>query len=153
MGVEWIKAVRIKPDGVYLVTKSNNDSFPYRSKRFGGLSDVHRAEGQPGLDREIVRMLFNYGEIRGSDPSITRYRPCLRDSANLHRSFIQSLDAEYAKLTPEDKATVLRDYEQQTDGARGYNAYERGAQNALYTQAAQLAEPLPPAKKRDTGAR
>ena len=38
------------------------------------MSEIYNAEGQKGLDREVIRMLYEYAELRGSHKSLDRYR-------------------------------------------------------------------------------
>ena len=66
MSTELINRITIKKDGVYLSSHSSNDTSPFHSWRCGGLSDIYVAEGQKGLDREVIRMLYEYAELRGS---------------------------------------------------------------------------------------
>ena len=58
MSTEYIRAVSIRRGQVYLTSKSSNDDVPYHAWHCESLSKVYGEEGQPGLDREILRMLF-----------------------------------------------------------------------------------------------
>ena len=59
-GLYSINRITVKKDGVYLSSHSSNDTAPFHSWRCRGLSEVYAAEGQAGLDREIIRMLYEY---------------------------------------------------------------------------------------------
>ena len=140
MSYEMIRAVKIKPDGVYLNSKSSNDSIPFHDWKSDTLTEIYNREGQRGLDREIVRMLHEYASIRGDHPSVTRYYPCLQTWGTLGKPFIQTINAEYEKLSPEDKATVMLPDEKKTHAAKEYEGFRRNAENAMYERLALLAK-------------
>lgn len=58
MSTEFINRITVKKDGVYISSHSSNDTAPFHSWRCKGLSEIYAAEGQKGLDREIVCMLY-----------------------------------------------------------------------------------------------
>lgn len=58
MSTELINRITVKKDGVYISSHSSNDTAPFHSWRCKGLSEIYAAEGQKGLDREIVCMLY-----------------------------------------------------------------------------------------------
>ena len=64
MSTEYIQAVSIRQGRVYLTSKSSNDDVPYHAWYCESLSKVYGEEGQPGLDREILRMLCEYAVLR-----------------------------------------------------------------------------------------
>lgn len=66
MSTEFINRITVKKDGVYISSHSSNDTAPFHSWRCKGLSEIYAAEGQKGLDREIVCMLYEYAQLRGS---------------------------------------------------------------------------------------
>lgn len=142
MGVELIRAVHIEPDGIYLKTKSINDGCPFRKWKSDFLTVTYIKEGLQGLDREIVKMLCNYARVHGNHHSITRYRPCLGECGNLHADLITLLNAEYAKLSPEDLKTLWFKPECRSAGMQAYDAFKRDAENKYYSELAQLAEPF-----------
>ena len=139
MGTELIRGVFVRPDGVYLNSKSDNDDRPFNTWKCDSLTDIYRQEGQPGLDREIVRMLYEYAQIQGAHSSVERYRPCLREWGIHSRPFVQAISAEYDRLTQEDKNTVWLPDEKKTDAAKAYEQYRRKAEDDMYTRLAQLA--------------
>lgn len=74
MSTELINRITVKKDGVYISSHSSNDTASFHSWRCEGLSEIYAAEGQKGLDREIVCMLYEYAQLRGSHKSLDRYR-------------------------------------------------------------------------------
>jgi len=144
MSTEWIKQITVRPDGVYLHSKSNNDDIPFHTWKCDSLTEVYDNEGQLGLDREVLRMLCEYATIQGNHPSMERYRCCLRSAkaTELHGKRAVALNQEYAKLTPEDIKTIWGSDERRTPAATAYRQFDRETDNAHYTQLAQLAERL-----------
>ena len=47
-----------------------NDTSPTIHGGVRGLSEIYDAEGQKGLDREVIRMLYEYAELRGTHKSL-----------------------------------------------------------------------------------
>jgi len=139
MSTELIRQVAVLSDGVYLHSKSNNDDRPFRTWRCDGLTEVYNKEGQRGLDRELVRMLCEYARIDGRHPSMERYRPCVRPGNALWRRRFEAIQREYAKLAPEDAATIHNPEGQRTPAAQAYRQFEQDTQEALYGKLAQLA--------------
>ena len=142
MSTELIKAVLVKPDGVYLYSKSNNSDRPFDNWKCESLTDIYNIEGQQGLDREIVRMLCEYARIEGNHPSIKRYQPCLqaREQCSMFLDIV--LEDAFDKLSPEDIKTLRFSEEQQTTMAKAYNELEKCEENKYYTILAQCAAPL-----------
>jgi len=126
---------------VFLYSRSSNDGLPYREWKCDSLTEVYKSEGQRGLDREIVRMLCEYAEIKGNHASMARYRPCLSASKQLHTERTRALDAEYAKLTPEDIKTIWLPDEKKTDAARAYRQFAKSVDDAHYTRLAEFVAP------------
>ena len=60
MSTELINRITVKKDGVYVSSHSSNDTLPTIRGGAKGLSEVYAAEGQKGLDREVIRMLYEY---------------------------------------------------------------------------------------------
>src|SRR5699024_9188370 len=77
MSTEYIRAVSIRRGQVYLTSKSSNDDVPYHAWHCESLSKVDGQEGQPRLDREILRMLCEYAVLKGHHPRLERYRNVL----------------------------------------------------------------------------
>ena len=74
MSTELINRITVKKDGVYLSSHSSNDTAPFHAWRCNSLSEIYAAEGQAGLDREIVCMLYEYAQFRGSHKSLIAMR-------------------------------------------------------------------------------
>ncbi|GHU58590.1 hypothetical protein FACS1894133_3630 [Clostridia bacterium] len=142
MGLEYIKKIAVKPDGVYLNTKSNNDSIPFRWVKIDSLTNIFEKEGQKGLDREIVNMLYNYAAIRGDDRSVERYKPCFSQAAKqIREDFSEWRNSQAAELSSAELDSIRRG-QPETEKARAYvkNAGEREA--AVYERIAGLAYPV-----------
>ena len=105
MSVEYVKRITIKKDGVYLCTKSNNDSMPYRSVRINSLSEIYREEGQEGLDKELVAMFMDYCVPKGYHKSIMPFRRIYANERAIEaaETRVRNCNAEWAKLSEEDK--------------------------------------------------
>lgn len=142
MSTEWIRQISIQPDGVYLYSKSNNDDRSFNTWKCDGLTDVYKAEGQKGLDREIVRMLNEYAQIKGHHPSVERYRSCLLAREHFSIGYVDKLNAEYAKLTSEDIATQWLPDADKTDAMKTYKRFSDAERDKYYTTLAECATPL-----------
>jgi len=151
MGTELIRQVAVLPDGIYLHSKSNNDDRPFHTWKCDSLTEVYRQEGQLGLDREIVKMLCEYARIDGHHPSMERYRPCVRPGNALWKQGFEAIQREYARLAPEDAATIHNPEGQQTPAAQAYRQFQQDTQEALYGKLAQLAGRLPAKPARGGG--
>lgn len=100
MGVEYIRSVKIKNNDVYLTSKSSNDGLPYISRKNESLTKVFHEEGKLGLDREVLKMLSEYSEIRENSHSMYRYDYALREGKkdNLRANYDEKCDAYYKSL-------------------------------------------------------
>lgn len=136
MSTELINRITVKKDGVYLSSHSSNDTSPYHSWRCKSLSEIYDAEGQKGLDREVIRMLYEYAELRGSHKSLDRYRyakdaPAARA---IYQRFIDQIDERYEGLDEADQKTV---WYKPTEKAKEYRAYEREMREKMYSEIAK----------------
>ncbi len=77
MGIEYINRITVKKDGVYISTKSNNDGYPYHSVRLEEMSRIYAEEGKDAYEKELLRMIQSYCELRGSHKSLEKYRYAL----------------------------------------------------------------------------
>lgn len=70
---------------MYLITPGTARAFPKSMGR----------EGQPGLDREILRMLCEYAVLKGHHPSLERYRHALEapEKEKIFQETAQALQA------------------------------------------------------------
>lgn len=139
MSTEYIQAVSIREGQVYLTSKSNNDDLPYHTWHCEGLSKVYKEEGQLGLDREILRMLCEYAVLKGSHPSITKYREALEapESEEIFQEAIRASNAAYSLLSPEDKKYL---HTSQSAAAQAYQCEKRKLQDQKYTALARLCQ-------------
>ena len=137
-----IKSVSIKPDGVYLYSKNSEDERPFRKSKSDSLTEVYLKEGQLGLDREMVRMLYECAAIRGDHPSIVRYYPCLNDWGTSSEAFVRKIRPELEKLSSEDVKSLGFSENRQTTGAKAYMEFRHNTETELYEQLAQRAGKL-----------
>ena len=82
MSRELINRITIKKDGVYISTHSSNDTSPFYSNKSSNLTNSYIKDGQIGLDKEILKMLLNYGELVGNHKSVIPYQKALDDLYN-----------------------------------------------------------------------
>lgn len=137
MSIELINRITVKKDGVYLSSHSSNDTAPFRSRRFGGLSEAYAAEGQAGLDREVIRMLYEYAQLRGSHRSLERYRYA-KDAPAAHaiyKKYTDLIDERYEQMDKADQDSVWRN---PSEKAKEYRAFEREMCDKMYTEIAEL---------------
>ena len=108
MSTELINRITVKKDGVYLSSHSSNDTAPFHSWRCKSLSEIYAAEGQAGLDREIVCMLYEYAQLRGSHKSLDRYRYAIESPAAhaIYKKYIDQIDDKYEQMDKADKDSV-----------------------------------------------
>ena len=139
MSTEYIQAVSIRQGRVYLTSKSSNDDVPYHAWHCESLSKVYGEEGQPGLDREILRMLCEYAVLKGQDPSIKRYRHALAapEKKQICQEADAALQAAYDQLPPEDKK---HPFTAQSETARDYRLTARKLLDQKYRALANLCQ-------------
>ena len=139
MSTEYIRAVSIRRGQVYLTSKSSNDDVPYHAWHCESLSKVYEEEGQPGLDREILRMLCEYAVLKGRHPSLERYRHALEapEKEKIFQETAQALQAAYDQLPPEDKK---HPFTAQSETARDYRLTARKLLDQKYTALANLCQ-------------
>ena len=137
MSTEYIRAVSIRRGQVYLTSKSSNDDVPYHAWHCESLSKVEGKEGQPGLDREILRMLCEYAVLKGHHPSLERYRHAMEapEKEKIFQETAQALQAAYDLLQSEDQAHPLT---AQSEAAHAYRLTARKLQDRQYTALARL---------------
>ena len=135
MSTELINRITVKKDGVYLSSHSSNDTAPFHSWRCKGLSEVYAAEGQKGLDREIIRILYEYAELRGTHKSLERYRYAkdTPEARAIYKRYTDQIDARYEQMDKADQDSVWR---KPTEKAKEYRAFERDMQEKMYQEIA-----------------
>lgn len=139
MSTELINRITVKKDGVYLSSHSSNDTAPFHSWRCKGLSEVYAAEGQKGLDREIIRMLYEYAQLRGTHKSLDRYR-FAKDCPEAHaiyKKYADQIDDRYESLDEADRKTI---WHNPTEKAKEYNRFERDMRDKMYSEIAVKCE-------------
>lgn len=139
MSRELINRITVKKDGVYLSTHSSNDSAPYYSHRNDRLSDIYAAEGRKGLDREVIRLLYEYAELRGRHKSLDRYRYAkdAPEALAIYKQYTDQIDDRYEQMDQADQDSV---WYKPTEKARAFNAYERRMRDEMYSVIAARCE-------------
>ena len=139
MSTELINRITVKKDGVYISSHSSNDTAPFHSWRCKGLSEVYAAEGQKGLDREIVCMLYEYAQLRGSHKSLNRYRYAIDSlqAREIYKKYSNMIDERYESLSDADKETV---WCKPTEKAKEDRAYESEMRKKMYAEIAERCE-------------
>lgn len=79
MGIELINRITIKKNAVYLSHKSINDSDIFHSSEQSRLTKIYQTKGRKELDKEIMKMLTDYAQLRGKHKSIIPYQKVLND--------------------------------------------------------------------------
>lgn len=131
MSTELINRITVKKDGVYVSSHSSNDTAPFHSWRCKGLSEIYAAEGQAGLDREIIRMLYEHAQLRGSHKSLARYRYAMNfpEAHAIYQKYIDLINERYESLGEADKKSV---WHQPTEQAEAYRIYECEMRDRMY---------------------
>lgn len=139
MSIELINRITIKKDGVYLSTHSKNDTSPFRSYRCESLSNIYAAEGQKGLDREIISLLYEYAELRGSHRSLERYRYAMNspETHAIYKRYTDQMDERYESMDKADRDSV---WYKPTEKAKEYRAFEREMRGKMYSEIAARCE-------------
>lgn len=132
MATELINRITVKKDGVYVSTHSSNDDAPFHSVRVKSLSEVYDKNGQKGLDKEIIRMLYEYADLRGKHPSLQRYYYAINSpfNRNLYKKYTDRINDYYNTLDEEDKKTLWR--LNKTEKAIKYHEYENDMRDEMY---------------------
>ncbi|WP_418558837.1 hypothetical protein [Ruminococcus sp.] len=139
MSAELINRITVKKDGVYISSHSSNDTASFHSWRCEGLSEIYAAEGQKGLDREIVCMLYEYCQLRGSHKSSNRYRYAIDSlqAREIYTKYNDKINERYESLNDADKKSV---WYKPTEKAKEYRAYEREMRSKMYSEIAKRCE-------------
>lgn len=136
MSTELINRITIKKDGVYLSSHSSNDTAPFHAWRCKSLSEIYAAEGQTGLDREIIRMLYEYAELRGTHKSLSRYRYAVNspEARAIYQRYTNLINDRYEQMDKADQETI---WCKPTEKAKEYNIYEHDMRNKMYSELAE----------------
>ena len=136
MSTELINRITVKKDGVYLSSHSSNDTEPFHAWRCKSLSEIYAAEGQVGLDREIIGMLYEYAQLRGSHKSLDRYRYAMESPTAhaIYKKYTDQIDDKYEQMDKADKDSV---WYKPTEKAEEYRAFEREMRHKMYSEIAE----------------
>lgn len=137
MGKELINRITKKKDGIYVSTHSSNDDAPYHSVKIDSLTNIYKQEGQKGLDREIISMLFNYTELRGSHHSLQRYLYAYNSkyAEKWYKKYTDKMNYYYEKLDDIDKKSLWSC--NKTENARNYHLQKSALEKEMYNKIAE----------------
>lgn len=132
MATELINRITIKKDGVYVSTHSSNDDSPFHSVHIKSLSEIYNTKGQKGLDKEIIKMLYEYASLRGSHHSLQKYYYALNSPVNdtIYKEYTDKINDYYNTLTDEDKKTLWSLHK--TENADKYHQYQNYMRDEMY---------------------
>lgn len=114
MGMELINRITIKKNAVYLSHKSINDSAPFYSSEQSKLTEIYQTKGRKELDKEIMKILTDYAQLRGNHKSIIPYQKVLDDYYTVGKYPLKSQIYNYQTLLndkefDESKAGMSKD--------------------------------------------
>ena len=101
------------------------------------LSEVYSKEGQKGLDREIIRLLYSKAQLHGKDKSLSRYYYALTKAreTDICNQYLDMINGHYYKLSEYDK-TVLNNGESNPN-IFSYKRTVQKLKDELYTSVAE----------------
>lgn len=139
MSTELINRITIKKDGVYLSSRSSNVTDSFRSHRIKELSETYKSEDQSGLDREMIRSLYEYAELRGSHKSLKRYHYATQSSETfkIYKKYTDQIDDRYESMDKTDQDSV---WYKPTEKAKEYLRFEQNLKDKMYSEIAQICE-------------
>lgn len=139
MSTELINRITVKKDGVYISSHSSNDTAPYHSWYCKSLSEIYAADGQMGLDREIIRMLYETAELRGRHKSLERYRYAVNspEAHAIYKKYSDKIDERYESMDKVDQDSV---WYKPTEKAKEYRVFENEMRNEMYSELAGRCE-------------
>ena len=140
MSRELINRISIKKDGVYVSTHSSNDNEPYHSVKIKSLTDIYNQKGQKGLDREIIDMMFDFIELRGSHHSLQKYLYAYNSkyADKLYKEYTDKVNYYYDKLSEEDKNSLW--LSNKTKNAEVFLLHNNHLRNNMYDKIARKCE-------------
>lgn len=143
MSWELINRITVKKDGVYISSHSSNDTAPFHSWRSDSLSGIYDTQGQKGLDLEIVRMLCEYCQLRGSHKSVERYRRVMESQTvkEIRRKFVDQTDERFQALSKEERMSCFRG--EPLGKGEEYISFERELRENMYADIAGMLEAVP----------
>jgi len=139
MITELIDRISIKKDGVYLSTHLSDNSTPFRTWRCNELSEVYCAEGQKGLDREVIRILYQYAQLGGTHRSLDRYRYATEppEARAIHKKYFDRMDNYYKEMDTVDKDSIGYNTSHKVTE---YRTFEQEIRERLYCELAARCE-------------
>ena len=134
MIAELIDRMEIREDGVYLFSHFSGNTGAARTWRCEELSAVHEKEGQKGLDREMVNILFEYAQLGDYHKSTARYHQVLKlpEVLEIQKKYFDLIDACYESCV---KPSAARQYEREmrdkmyAEIAKKFEEYDRKHKN------------------------
>lgn len=136
MSRELINRISVKKDGIYLSIHSSNDNAPYHSVKIKSLSDIYDLEGQKGLDREIIKIICEYGELRGNHNSLKKYYYALNsaETNNIRKKYLDLNNYYYNLLSEDDKNSLYTT--NMSEKAKQYRNHSKDLYNEMYSKIA-----------------
>lgn len=112
MSAELIDRIEIREDGIYLSSHLSGNTDIARIWRCEELSEAYKNEGQKGLDREMVNILFEYAQLGAYHKSMARYHNVLKlpEVLEIKKQYFHQIDAYYESS---DKPSKARQYERE----------------------------------------
>lgn len=137
MSRELINRIKKQKDGIYVSTHSSNDSTPYHWVKIDFLTDIYNKEGQKGLDKEIINMMFNYVELRGTHKSLQRYLYAYNSkyTDKLYKKYTDKMNYYYDMLDDEDKKSLWSS--NKTEKAQEYYSHRKQLESDMYSEIAK----------------
>lgn len=137
MSRELINRITIKKDGIYVSTHSSNDDAPYHSVKVDFLTNKYNEEGQKGLNKEVIGMMFNYAELRGSHHSLQKYLYAYNSeyANNICKEYTDKINMYYEMLNEDDRKSIWSI--NPTPKAKEYNTYNDNLRNDMYSKIAK----------------
>lgn len=138
MSITNIKQIRIKKDGVYVSIKAMNDGLPLHTWKSDWLSKAYETQGQKGLDRDVLQMLYEEGcQLKGNHPSLERYRYVMEnpEARRIYNAYLDRQNQAYAALSDADRDSL---YRSETNGARQYRRTCENLEQEMFGEMADL---------------
>lgn len=109
MGYEKINRITKKKDGIYISSKSSNDSMPFRSWKCDFLTEEYDNNGDEGLIKALFSLFTDNCEPYGWHKSIEPFRCILSDNytpyKKAYKDYLNKCDAAWNELTWDDRDT------------------------------------------------
>jgi len=130
---ELVNCILVEKKGISLCAKYMNGREPYRVRRDDALSAAFEAEGNRGLHREVIRMLYEERiELRGKHKSLACYRYAMNapESKEICQRCRDLIRERYETLSEDDKRSLWSD--ELTEKAREYKDFSLEMSNKMY---------------------